>query len=71
MRFDDDDGVEFHLSHGDWIALLTRHGFTIGALHELYAPADAEPPRHDWLPVEWAQRWAFEEIWTARLERRA
>jgi SAM-dependent methyltransferase len=68
LRFDDDEGVSFHLSHGDWIALLLRHGFAIGGLHELYAPDGADPSRCDWLPVEWAQRWAFEEIWTARLK---
>ena len=45
LRFEDDDGVAFHLSHSDWIALLPRHGFSIGGLHELYAPADASPPR--------------------------
>jgi len=35
--------------------------------NELYAPDDAGPTRWDWMPVEWAQRWAVEEIWTARL----
>jgi len=70
LRFDDDDGVEFHLAHGDWIATLDRHGFAVTGLHELYAPADAEPTRWDWMPVEWAQRWPVEEIWTARLSAR-
>ena len=68
LRFDDDDAVEFHLSHSDWIALLARHGFTVTGLHELYAPPGAvDPPRADWMPAEWAQRWPVEEIWTARL----
>jgi SAM-dependent methyltransferase len=67
LRFEDDDGVEFHLAHGDWIALLARHGLTVTGLHELYAPAGAEQPREDWMTVEWAQRWPVEEIWTARL----
>ena len=66
LRFDDDDAVEFHPSHGEWIALLTRHGFTIEALHEVYAPAGAET-RFDWMTPEWAQRWPVEEIWSARL----
>jgi SAM-dependent methyltransferase len=70
LRFEDDDGVEFHLAHGDWIALLSRHGFTVSGLHELYAPDDAAPTRYDWMPVEWAQRWPVEEIWTARLSGR-
>jgi SAM-dependent methyltransferase len=67
LRFEDEDGVEFHLSHGDWIALLARYGFTVTGLHELYAPEGAEPSRYDWMTVEWAQRWPVEEIWTARL----
>jgi SAM-dependent methyltransferase len=60
------EGVEFHLAHGEWIALLKRTGFTIEALHELYAPKDAEPTRFDWVTPEWAQRWPYEEIWVAR-----
>jgi len=70
LRFEDDDGVEFHLAHGEWIATLARHGFTVTGLHELHAPEDAEPTRWDWMPVEWAQRWPVEEIWTARLSAR-
>lgn len=67
LSFDDDDAVEFHLSHSDWFALLARHGFTVTGLHELYAPAGAGPPQlADWMPVEWAQRWPVEEIWTAQ-----
>lgn len=67
LRFDDDEAIEFHLAHGEWVALLLRHGFEITGLHELYAPDDAEPTQWDWMPVEWAQRWPVEEIWTARL----
>jgi SAM-dependent methyltransferase len=67
LRFEDDDGVEFHLAHGDWIATLARHAFAVTGLHELYAPDGAGPPPADWMTVEWAQRWPVEEIWTARL----
>jgi SAM-dependent methyltransferase len=70
LRFDDDDAVEFHLSHGDWFALLTRKGFTVSGLHELYALDDADPAQCDWMTAEWAQRWPVEEIWTARLSPR-
>ena len=69
LRFDDDDAVEFHLAHGEWIELLMRNGFTVKALHELYAPDHAEDGRYDWMTVEWARRWPVEEIWTARLAR--
>jgi SAM-dependent methyltransferase len=66
LQFDDDDAVEFHLSHGEWIALLARHGFTVTALHEIYAPAGADESRWEWMTREWTERWPLEEIWIAR-----
>jgi hypothetical protein len=72
IRFDDDDAVEFHLPHGEWISLLARHGFTVTALHELYAADHAEDePRFDWMRVDWARRWPLEELWVARLSARS
>jgi len=65
LTWPDDDGIEFHLPHGEWIALLRRHGLTVTGLHELYAPEGAAPTRFDWMTVEWAQRWPVEELWTA------
>jgi SAM-dependent methyltransferase len=65
VTYPDDDGVEFHLSHGEWIATLARHGFAVDALHELYAPEGAEQTRYEWATPEWAGRWPVEEIWTA------
>ncbi len=65
LTWPDDPGVEFHLPHGEWIALLRRHGLTVTGLHELYAPDGAAPTRYDWVTPEWAQRWPVEEIWTA------
>ena len=62
----DDGSTEFHLAHGDWIALLGRHGFAVEALHELYAPEGADPTRFEWVTPEWASRWPVEEIWVAR-----
>ena len=35
---DSPDETEFHLTHGDWIALLRANGFTIERLVELKAP---------------------------------
>jgi SAM-dependent methyltransferase len=66
VTFPDDDSIEFHLAHGDWIATLARHGFAVEALHELYAPEGAAPTRHEWATPEWARRWPVEEIWRAR-----
>jgi SAM-dependent methyltransferase len=66
VTYPGDDGIEFHLAHGDWIATLSRHGFAVEALHELYAPEGAEPTRYEWVTPEWARRWPVEEIWRAR-----
>jgi SAM-dependent methyltransferase len=67
VTYPDEEGVEFHISHGEWIALLGRHGLTVTALHELYAPDGAEATGYEWMTVEWAGRWPVEELWTARL----
>lgn len=61
-------GVEHHPSHGDWIAVLTSHGFAVEALHELYAHGDASDHEYyDIATAEWASRWPAEELWVARL----
>jgi SAM-dependent methyltransferase len=66
-RFEWSDGsVEFHLPHGELIALLARCGFTVEALHELQAP-EGTTTRFTYVTAEWARRWPSEEIWVARL----
>lgn len=61
-------GVEHHLSHGEWIAVLRRHGFVVDALHELYPPADASPAAYyEIVTTAWARRWPAEELWLATL----
>jgi SAM-dependent methyltransferase len=60
-----DDGVEFHLSHGDWIALLRDTGFEILDLIELQAPEGATTA-YNHVTGDWAHRWPSEEIWRAR-----
>lgn len=57
--------TEFHLPHGDWIALLRDSGFTIERLLELQAPAGARS-RFAWANPEWAHRWPSEEAWVVR-----
>ena len=60
-------GVEFHLSHGDWIALLRANGFVIDGLHELQAPPGAEShPYYLVIPADWARRWPGEDLWECR-----
>ena len=61
----EDDGVEFHLSHGDRIRLLRDNGFEILALIELQAPKEAVTG-WDHVDAAWAHRWPSEEIWRAR-----
>ena len=57
--------IEFHLTHGAWVALLTRCGFAIERLDELGAPPGAVT-RYAWADADWAQRWPTEELWVAR-----
>jgi hypothetical protein len=65
---DVDEGVEYHLSHGDWIRLLRDNGFEIVDLIEIEAPEDAEDhERYDFVTAGWARKWPSEEIWRARL----
>jgi SAM-dependent methyltransferase len=61
-------GVEYHPSHGDWIEILTTNGFVIDALHELYAPAGAQPAEYyDIASPDWATQWPAEDLWSAHL----
>ena len=63
----EDEGVNYHLSHGEMIRVLTANGFVVEALHERLAP-DSTPDHeyYDFMPVAWARRWPAEEIWVAR-----
>ena len=64
---DVDEGVEYHLGHGDWIRVLRDHDFEIVDLIEVQAPEDAEThARYDFVTAEWARKWPSEEIWRAR-----
>ena len=61
-------GVEFHPSHGDWVRVLRTNGFVVEALHELYAPDDAETHRYyEIVTAEWARQWPVEDLWVASL----
>jgi len=68
-RFDwqDHPSIEFNLTYGGWIAELGRSGFTVEALHEVQAPPDGDPGRHDYVTADWSHRWPQEAIWVARL----
>jgi ubiquinone/menaquinone biosynthesis C-methylase UbiE len=64
---DADESVEYHPSHGEWIALLRENGFEIEALHELQAPAErVTHTYYDYVTAEWARKWPAEDLWVAR-----
>jgi SAM-dependent methyltransferase len=65
---DEQDAVEFHLAHGDWIRLLRSSGFEIEDLIEIQAPEDASLGLDfvNWMTLDWARRWPCEEAWKAR-----
>lgn len=65
MEWPGDPGVEFHLSHGDWIRLLRRSGFEVEDQIDVRPPADAST-RYPFVTLEWARRWPCEEVWKAR-----
>jgi SAM-dependent methyltransferase len=63
----EDEGVEYHLGHGDMLRLLRDTGFEVLGLWELQAPEEAiDHEFYDFVPAEWARRWPAEEIWKAR-----
>jgi SAM-dependent methyltransferase len=64
-EFPEDGVVEFHLTHGNWIALLRAYGFTLERLVEVRPPYGAKP-RFDFASLEWARRWPTEDAWLAR-----
>jgi SAM-dependent methyltransferase len=65
FEWPDEDGVEFHLTHGDWIRLLRSTGFEVEDLIELQAPAGSTT-RYPFVTLDWARRWPSEEVWVAR-----
>jgi hypothetical protein len=68
FEWSDDESVEFHLAHGEMIALLRNCGFAIEALVEI-RPPDGSTTRSPFITLDWAQRWPCEEVWKARRDR--
>jgi SAM-dependent methyltransferase len=60
-----DTSVDFHLGYGDWIRVLTSHGFEVEALVELRGRG-RDSGRYNLFTAEWAERWPAEEMWKAR-----
>lgn len=65
MEWPGEMGVEFHLSHGDWLRVLRRSGFEIEDLIEVQAP-EAGTTRYPYVTPQWARQWPAEEIWKVR-----
>jgi len=66
MEWPGDSGVEFHLSHADWVRLLRLSGFEIEDLLELQPPETVATTRYPYVTLEWARQWPSEEVWKAR-----
>jgi SAM-dependent methyltransferase len=60
-----DPGVEFHLTHGNWIRVLRRSGFEIEDLIEI-RPSVESKTSYPFVTLEWARQWPCEEVWKAR-----
>jgi SAM-dependent methyltransferase len=65
VEWPDDDAVEFHLPHGELIALLRENDLEVEELTEV-RPPDGSTSRYPWATLEWSQRWPCEEVWKAR-----
>jgi len=65
MEWPGDSGVEFHLSHADWIRLLRDSGFDIEDLIEIQPPEGATT-RYPYVTIDWARKWPTEEVWKVR-----
>lgn len=65
FEWSDDDSVEFHLPHGEMIALLRESGFEVEGLTEIRPPKDSET-RYPLVTLQWSRSWPGEEVWKAR-----
>ena len=66
MEWDDDPGVEFHISHGERIRVLRENSFEVEELIELYPDDVQEESPFTYATLDWAKRWPVEEAWVAR-----
>ena len=70
LDWTEDRSVNFHLSHGDWIALLRANGLGVERLAELY-PAEGATTDFPYVTPDWARQWPSEEVWVAAKPRRS
>lgn len=65
VEWPEDPGIEFHLSHGNWIRLLRESGFEIDDLIDVRPHEEATTP-FPHVTLDWARTWPCEEVWKAR-----
>jgi SAM-dependent methyltransferase len=65
FEWSDDDSIEFHLPHGELIALLRSSGLEVEELVEVRPPDGSTTP-YPHISLAWAQRWPCEEVWKVR-----
>lgn len=65
FEWPDSEGVEFHVSPGDWIRILRQSGFEVEDLLEVYPP-EGSTTSYPFVTLAWASQWPSEEIWRAR-----
>ena len=65
LEWPNDPGVEFHLTHAEWIRVLRGAGFEIEELLEVRPPAEATTS-WDFVTLDWARQWPCEEVWKVR-----
>jgi SAM-dependent methyltransferase len=65
FEWEDDEGVEFHLPHGELIALLRDSGLEIEELREIQPPENATSS-YDFVTLDWARKWPSEDVWKVR-----
>ena len=68
FEWPEDDSIEFHLPHGELIALLRANGFEIEQLIEIRPPEGATT-RYTFVTPDWARSWPSEEVWKVRQRR--
>lgn len=65
---DSPDATEFHLTHGDWVALLRANSLSIERLVELKAPPGSTTD-WPWADPDWATKWPAEDAWVVRKQQ--
>ena len=67
FEWPEDDGVDFHIPHGEWIRVLRDNGFEFSGSGSSRRRRRAEDHEYyDFVAAEWARKWPAEEIWKAR-----